>query len=134
MRCRRQYDLHSPDIESSIQLISEYDGFATSDGFKTRFNAMALAPDNKIYMCCTNGAHYLHVIHALDMPGVSCDFRQHDVDLPTNLHNLLPNFPNFRLYDWAGSPCDTIGVSSIDGTGTGTIRGIQILPNPATES
>jgi hypothetical protein len=120
-----QYDLEKSDIAASVQLVGEYDGFKSENGFPTTFHAMALAPDNKIYMSLSNGTHFLHTIHAPDLSGVACDFRQHDVDLPTNNGFFLPNFPNYRLYDVPGSPCDIDSAYQP--------FNVRFSPNPASE-
>jgi hypothetical protein len=132
-----QYDLEAPDIEASVKLIGEYDGFLSPNGSPTTFHAMALAPNNKIYMSLANGTHFLHTIHAPDMPGIACDFRQHDVDLPTRNKFYLPNYPNFRLYDLSGSPCDTLGIDgpvAVQEPGIGQALAMSLTPNPASES
>ena len=125
-----QYDLESVDVEASVQLIGEYDGFKSEDGFPTTFHAMALASDNKIYMSLANGTHFLHTIHAPDLPGVACDFRQHDVDLPTSNKFFLPNFPNYRLYDVSGSLCDTLGINSVQQLPAASRMKILLSPTP----
>jgi hypothetical protein len=104
-----QYDLWASDISASAQLIGVYDGFVSPFGFSGAFNAMALAPNNKIYMCCTSGINYYHTIHAPDKPGLACDFRQHDLELPTVNNNLMPLYPNYRLGPIDSSSCDTLG-------------------------
>jgi hypothetical protein len=132
-----QYDLEALDIETSAQFIGEYDGFKSEDGFPTTFHAMALAPNNKIYMSLANGTHFLHTIHAPDLPGIACDFRQHDVDLPTSNKFFLPNFPNYRLYDLPGSPCDTLGINTpvaAKELGASQVPDMALTPNPAAES
>lgn len=108
-----QYDLQAPDIEASAQLIAEYDGFTNPLGFSAAFFAMATAPDNKIYMGTTSGTYYYHTIHKPDRLGTACDFRQHDLELPTVSNNLMPNFPNYRLGPVDGSPCDTLGLDNL---------------------
>lgn len=108
-----QYDLSASDISASVKLVGLYDGFETPQGFSGEFNAMALAPNNKIYMCCTSGIYYYHTIHKPDRLGTACDFRQHDLELPTVSNNLMPNFPNFRLGPLDGSACDTLGIDNL---------------------
>lgn len=130
-----QFDLHAPDIAGSKALVGEYDGFVIPQGFGARFNAMALAPNGKIYMCCTSGVYYYHTIHAPDEPGLACDFRQRDIQLPAvNLN--MPSYPNFRLYDAPGSPCDTLGINtptSLHHAGIEKGSGLSLSPNPASE-
>jgi len=108
-----QYDLQALDIEASGLLIAEHDGFTPPTGFSTAFHAMALAPNNKIYMCCTSGIYYYHTIHKPDRLGLACDFRQHDLELPTVNNKLMPNFPNFRIGPMDGSLCDTLGLDNL---------------------
>lgn len=107
-----QFDLQAPDIPASKQLIGEYDGFKTPKGFWGTFHAMALAPDNKIYMCCTSGINIYHTIHNPDKPGQACTFRQHDLELPAVNNNLMPNYPNYRLGPLDDSPCDTLDIDN----------------------
>ena len=127
-----QFDCSAKNIQGSKKLIDEYDGF--KNHFATTFYQHRLAPDGKIYMSCTNGAQYLHVINHPDAEGKNCDFKQRGIDLPTYNGFCLPNYPNYRLYDWAFSPCDSLGV---DTPGDKLTRyfsdDMQVLPNPASE-
>lgn len=127
-----QYDLEASDIESSALLVGEYDGFKSVEGFPTTFHAMALAPDGKIYMAPSNGIYYLHAIHAPNEPGIACDFRQHNISLPTSNKRYLPNFPNYRLYDMPGSPCDTLGINGVEQLPAASRMKIWLSPNPAS--
>jgi PKD repeat protein len=105
-----QYDTDAGDVSASVQLIGEYDGFLSVYNLPTGFHTMTLAPDRRIYMSSGNGVNVLHTIHNPDLPGTTCDFRQHDVLLPAHNKFFLPNNPFFRLYNMEGSPCDTLGV------------------------
>ncbi|MBN8677440.1 MAG: T9SS type A sorting domain-containing protein [Chitinophagales bacterium] len=107
-----QYDLQAPDLEASRLLIAEHDGFTTPLGFSTAFFGMATAPNGKIYMCTTSGTYYYHTIHSPNKRGTACDFRQHDLELPTVSDNLMPLYPNFRLGPVDGSSCDTLGINN----------------------
>ncbi|MFN4255562.1 MAG: T9SS type A sorting domain-containing protein [Saprospiraceae bacterium] len=128
-----QYDLSENDLGKSGKLIGEFDGFEAP--LPTTFYQMMLAPDQKIYMSCTNGAWVLHTIHAPDRKGTACDFRQHDLLLPAQNGFVLPNFPHFRVYDWADSPCDTLGVDVPPGLGEPVSKNDTLLlwPNPAQD-
>ncbi len=128
-----QYDLEDIDVESSALLVGEYDDFKSVEGFPTTFHAMALAPDGKIYMAPPNGIYYLHAIHAPNEPSIACDFRQHNISLPTSNKRYLPNFPNYRLYDMPGSPCDTLGITNTEQLPTAARAKIWLSPNPASE-
>jgi hypothetical protein len=105
-----QYDTWASDISASATIVGEYDGFVSMFNLGTFFNSMLLAPDQKIYISTSNGTNFLHTIHRPDEPGLACDFRQHDVVLPALYSFWLPNMPFYRLYNLAGSACDTLGV------------------------
>jgi len=128
-----QYDLWATDIESSKILIDEYDWFVdTTAGLQTPFYQQMLAPDGKIYMSVPNGTVYFHVIDAPDSAGLHCDFRQHDLRLPTHHGFCVPNFPHFRLYDLPGSPCDSLGIDAPEGYRVlwSPTDAIRLFPNP----
>jgi PKD domain/Secretion system C-terminal sorting domain len=105
-----QFDTEDSDIDASAQLIATYDGNLSIYNLPTSFNAMAIGPDQQIYMSCGNGTNVLHTIHQPDLPGNACDFRQHDLEMPAHSLFFLPNLPNYRLYQATGSACDTLGV------------------------
>lgn len=131
-----QFDLAQPDVEASRVVVGEYDGF-TVTGLPSTFFQMMPAPNGKIYMTCTSTVNVLHVIHSPDSLGLTCDFRQHDLLLPTRSHWKTPNFPHFRLYDLPGSPCDTLGIDGPVAAGEPAGRGtatITVWPNPAQET
>ena len=130
-----QFDLWAADISESRILIAEKDTAfkpQSSQEFKA-FYSCRLGPDGKIYMCGTGGHRYWNVIHQPNEKGKACDFRQHDIKLPTWNYASIPNFPNYRLYDKADSPCDTLGINdptSIEETEK--LVPHKIYPNPTT--
>jgi hypothetical protein len=105
-----QYDLSSQDILSSQIIIDTYDGF--QDPFATTFYQMALAPDGKIYMFCTNSTKSLGVIHNPDSSGLACHFKPHSYKLPTNAGIGAIDLPNYRLGPEDGSVCDSLGINN----------------------
>lgn len=105
-----QYDTWASDVSASVQLIGEYDGFIADYNLPTSLFTMTLGPDQRIYMSSNNGVRYLHTIHRPDEPGLACDFRQHDFQMPALSLFFLPNMPHYRLYNDPGSPCDTLAV------------------------
>ena len=122
-----QYDLTVKEIEKSVELVAEFDGFKHNNN-PTRFFLPHIAPDHKIYISCTNSVAYLHVINNPDEKGESCNLTQHSFRLPTLNAFSTPNFPNFRLGVWKGSPCDTL--KSID-VNEIYKDNVFIYPNPA---
>jgi DNA-binding beta-propeller fold protein YncE len=105
-----QYDLWAENIEESKQTIAIYDGFQ-GPLWTTLFLAQ-LAPDNKIYINASNSVNFLHVIHNPNAPGLACDIRQHDLELPTLNAFSLPNNPYYGLGPLDGSTCDTLGIDN----------------------
>ena len=106
-----QYDLWADDIEASRATVAVYDGYLAP--FPTTFFLAQLAPDNKIYISCSNGVNVLHVIHNPDEKGLACNVEQHGLHLPTYNGSSIPNFPNYRLGPLDGSPCDTLGLDNM---------------------
>ena len=130
-----QFDLHATrNIEASRQLVGVFDRF--EEPLPTTFYQMMLAPDKKIYMTCTNGTNYWHIIHYPDKKGVDCALEQH-FELPTVHSFSPPNFPHFRLFDLPGSPCDTLGIDGPPPPQDTTpptpncAGSVRLYPNPA---
>ncbi|MEO6760331.1 MAG: PKD domain-containing protein, partial [Saprospiraceae bacterium] len=86
------------------------DGFLADYNLPTTLYSMTAGPDQRIYLLANNGTRYMHVIHKPDEPGLACDFRQHDVQMPAISVFFLPNMPYYRLYNEPGSACDSLGV------------------------
>jgi len=128
-----QFDTWENDIKASKVLVGAVDGFMAP--FGTSPYQPLLAPDGRIYISCTDGAYVLHTIHNPDAKGLDCHFVNHDFYLPTGNGFCLPNYPNFRLYDWAESPCDTIGINTPNDTlcSFSSEEKILLTPNPASD-
>ena len=105
-----KFDLWADSVESSKELIAEYEPF--NDPFPTPFMMGFLAPDDKIYIYTTSGSRTLHVIHKPDEPGTDCAFEQHGIRLPCYNSSSLPTFANYRLGPLDGSVCDTLGIDN----------------------
>lgn len=94
---------------------------------------MQPAPDGRLWI---NHMHRTNYFTTIDHPegwGNTLGFQAKGVNLPVFSVRTLPNIPNFRLYDFSESPCDTLGingpVSSL--TAVGAQQGITEYPNPA---
>ena len=134
-----QFDLRAKDILGTKSLVGEFDGYFSFQ-VPVNFYQMMLAPDGQIYMSTPNGTKYLHVIHHPDSLGLACGFEQRGLEL-AGFHGFgIPNYPNFRLYDLPGSPCDTLGINGpqppedtlpIPPVCAGSLR---LWPNPAISS
>ncbi len=102
-------DLSTSDIGASFDTLAYFDGKASpQEPFVTGFWNPNLAPDGKIYYATTNSTLSMHVIHNPDLPGQAADVEQHGLALPKYNSGTMCQFPNYRLGEWEGSPCDTI--------------------------
>lgn len=106
-----QFDLVNENILESKVIIDTFDGF--HDPFATTFYQMALAPDGKIYVFCTNGVKSIGVINNPKAKGDSCNFTQHSLKLPTYNSIGAVNLPYFRLGPDDASSCDTLGLNNL---------------------
>jgi len=106
-----QYDLFAPEVWASRIQVAEYDGFLNPGN--TTFFLMQLAPDGKIYSSSPGGVRSMHIIHHPDEPGLTCQYEQHGLALPTHNALSMPTFPNYRLGPLDGSPCDTLGIDNL---------------------
>lgn len=123
-----QYDLQSSNIDSSRITVGIWDGFySPQPPFATYFFLAQLAPDNKIYINCSNGTQAIHVINYPDSIGLACDLCQHCVQLPFYNAFTLPTPPNYHLGNLPGSICDTLlSVNNL------TDLKFSFYPNPVT--
>lgn len=102
-------DLGSPDIMASMDTVAYFDGKSSPhEPFVTGFFTPNLGPDGKIYYATTNSTLAMHVIHHPDLPGPAADVEQHGLTLPKYNDGTMCLFPNYRLGEWEGSPCDTL--------------------------
>ncbi len=125
-----QYDLQSPNIDSSRIIVGVWDGFYSPQfPFATHFFLAQLAPNNKIYINCSNGTQAIHVINYPDSLGLACDLCQHCVQLPYYNAFTLPTPPNYHLGSLTGSICDTL-LSVVENSELD----YSFYPNPVTNS
>ncbi len=122
-----QFDLNSSNIPLSKNIISYYDGF--QDFVPTTFSYSQIGPDNKIYIHAY-GTRYLHTIHTPD--NVNPNVQQHDLFIKHYNGQFIPNFPHYRTPALAGSPCDTLLMSTTPRVAT-TSYDITLFPNPTSD-
>ena len=102
-------DLGATDIAASFDTLAYFDGQASpQEPFLTGFFIPNLGPNDKIYYATTNGTLSMHVIHHPNLPGHAADVEQHGLDLPKFNSGTMCLFPNYRLGEWEGAPCDTL--------------------------
>ena len=129
-----QYDLEAPNIVASEVLLSECNGPVSHQ--ECSFTIPVLAPDNKIYVGAKIDSVAYHIIHQPDSLGLACDFEYGGFEIGKDPSISPPYFPNYRLYDMPGSPCDTLGIDDPDGTVAVEEQGgkaeLDIYPNPSS--
>jgi hypothetical protein len=105
-----QLDLEAPNLDySAVDTVQMYDNFADPYApFLTQFLYPQLGPDGKIYYSTSGTTPRLHVINRPNLPGLACDVENHGVQLPRFNGRTTCFFPNYRLGEWEGSPCDTL--------------------------
>jgi hypothetical protein len=125
-----QYDLWADDICASKDTIAHYDG-----GQLPLYSFAQLGPDGKIYIESAGNFGVVHIIHSPDLKGDLCQFEESAIDLPCYAMEDIPHFPNYRLYDLPGSPCDTLGINDPN-VATEEVEAdaqeVTLYPNPAT--
>jgi len=97
-----QYDLASPDIKESKQVVAEYDGYKfkyneNDPGQEIHISYLANGPDGKIYSIPAGNSRFLHTIEYPDEAGEDCHFAHRSINMPTSNFNSTPNFANYRL-------------------------------------
>ena len=104
-----QFDLTNPTISNSKVLLVLDDGYVDPIlPFTTGFWLAKLAYDNKIYITTSNTSTEFNVIYYPDSNGLSCNFIQHNLQLPTTYAWTVPNFPNYFLGAETGTVCDSL--------------------------
>lgn len=108
-RSAYQIDIQSDDIINNSVLLDTFDWFQSP--FYAAFYNAKLTPDGSIYIGCPSTNDVWHVINKPNLKGKDCNFLQHSIKLPT-FSDSPPNFPYFRSGPLAGSPCDTLLIST----------------------
>lgn len=102
-------DTKAQDIAATLDTLAYYDGYSSPyPPFSTGFWNPNLAPNGKLYYATTNSTYAMHIVHQPDLPGIAADVQQHGLNLPKANNGTMCLFPNYRLGEWEGSPCDTL--------------------------
>lgn len=99
--------------------------------YGTSLTYMQYAPDGRIYF---GSRHRDRYFARFTIDGDDYAFEPEGLRLPVPTVRTLPHFPNFRLYDLANSPCDTLGIngpsSVLPGPGKSLDSWLRVVPNP----
>jgi hypothetical protein len=131
-----QFDLLSANIQGSMLNVKVHDNLPSP--FPSGFAFSKRGPDGRIYCSTGNGNYAIDVINYPDSLGTACDIQLRQINYFTQFGatyamNIItmPNYPDYTLGPWAGSPCDTL-------TGVGSEQPdevkIGVSPNPASET
>jgi hypothetical protein len=119
-----QFDMQSNDIFGSRIHIAKFDSLI--------FSQHHPAPDGKIYITSSN-VPYIHVINDPNKRGKACNFVKQGLQMPVLGSFSLPFYPNFKLYDWPNSPCDTLDINKTNPKLSFIERDeIKLVPNPTS--
>ncbi|MCK6693891.1 MAG: hypothetical protein L6Q97_17555 [Thermoanaerobaculia bacterium] len=94
-------------------------------------NLMQYGPDGNLYLDNMSRSNFLNIIRFQDSSATDWQFEEKGLPLPVYNVRTLPNIPNFNLFDFAGSPCDTLGINTpVSLTEKPAKAGINLLINP----
>jgi len=100
------------------------------------FHYLVNGPYDILYGNFPSRAKYFHALKNPEGAGINdINFVPQSVALPVTNVRTLPHFPNFRLYDLQGSPCDTLGIdgSSVSTQAPTSSPFMRLSPNPTGE-
>ncbi len=115
-----------------------YDPYLQSPYFVrgNTFHYLINGPEGSIIGNFPSRSRYFHQLDSPDAGSVSdIGFNAKKVELPVTNVRTLPYFPNFRLYDLQGSPCDTLGIDGATVATETIVRNLKmrVFPNPASD-
>jgi hypothetical protein len=135
-----QYDLNSPDIPSSKQVL-----FSTPQKSGGFVHHLGLAPDGKIYAICNTDTldstvvtkanmYYLSIIEHPDLPYPACNFIPRGLWLQGKIAwSGIPDQVDYDLGPVIGSICDTLGIRVSKAQEVSEME-VSLYPNPANHT
>lgn len=101
--------------------------------YGTSLTYMQPAPDGRLYL---GSRHRERYFPRFTMLGEDFAFEPEGLNLPVPNVRTLPHFPNFQLFDWQGSICDTLGINApMSSAASPSSRSftVRFSPNPFNE-
>lgn len=91
---------------------------------------MQAGPNGVVYANSTHRSRFL-ASFVPTISGVDLQYNAKAVPLGKTNAMSLPQFPNYRLYDLPGSPCDSLGINPVSTMPNAALR---FFPNPASNT
>lgn len=92
---------------------------------------MQRAPNGNLYFSMMHRGKIVPEFEFFNKQGTFA-FTQKGLTLPVYSVKSIPSFPNFRLYDVPGSPCDTLGITAVKQIERRSEK-VRTFPNPAND-
>lgn len=107
--------------------------FQPPAGYGGSFVHMFRDPYGRIYIAPQASEPYLHVIEPGDNEPTVAQVSFEGLMMPRRIQRTIPHYPNYELGPVAGSPCDTLLISSVDDAPKEPVR-LRLYPNPAKDN
>ena len=104
--------------------------YTPPSGFGGSFVHMFRDPFGRIYIAPQASEPYLHLIGPGDSEPGTAMVQFKGLRLPRRVQRTIPHYPNYALGPLAGSPCDTLMITSVETIPSGN-PGLRLYPNPA---
>lgn len=105
----KSLDMQAADLSASYDSVATWEiNVYPTYPWSTGYGLNQLGPDGKIYWSNWTSTQALNVMHHPDLPGDAADCEEEGVILPRWSYIGICQFPNYRLGEWDGSPCDTL--------------------------
>ena len=102
-------DLQAPDLSASYDTVAHWElNFYPSYPWATAYGLNQLGPDRKVYWSNYGASQAMNMLHRPNLPGDAADCEEAAFILPRWSDLGINQFPNYRLGEWDGSPCDTL--------------------------
>jgi len=103
-------DLQATDLSASYDTVANWESnYYPNYPWATAYGLNQLGPDGKIYWSnWTGSSQAMNVMNYPNLPGDAADCEEEAFYLPRWNSLTINQFPNYRLGEWDGSPCDTL--------------------------
>ncbi len=103
-------DLQATNLSASYDTVANWElNYYPNYPWATAYGLNQLGPDGKIYWSnWTGSSQAMNVMNYPNLPGDAADCEEEAFYLPRWNSLTINQFPNYRLGEWDGSPCDTL--------------------------